>query len=207
VACADPVGSRSVSDSRGRLPLQARPRRSHLPSLLLSCKRGVVDIYSQRAKVPDAGASGQGVCNRDGAASGEGDCGSAPCFGPTASGETKTGDFFGSSAVFGPCSLLRGLSSSPKIFSGGRLSVASGMVSFSSSIEAHPTKPRLANTAIKMSTSRAQARIENPVIRRTDQRGPIRTYAGKRNLTHGDLGGDPMFWSHNLISARIPRPH
>jgi len=154
---------------------------------LLSCKRGVVDIYPQREKVPDAGASGQGVCNRDGAASGEGDCGSAPCFGLTASGETKAGDFFGSSAVFGPCSLLRGLSSSPKIFSGGRLSVASGIVSFSSSIEAHPARPKAANTAIKTGASRAQARIENLV---TSQRGPIRTYAGKRNLTHRDAG-DP----------------
>ena len=126
---------------------------SHVPpALLLSCKRGVVDIYSQRAKVPGAGASGQGVCNRNGATSGKADCESTPCCGLTASVETETGDFFKSSTVCGPCSLLPSLSflfdafpSSARIFSGGRLSVASGIVSFSSSIEAHRAKPRLAN--------------------------------------------------------------
>ena len=164
---------------------------------------------SQRAKVPGAGASGQGVCNRNGATSGEADCGSAPCCGLTASVEAETGGFFRSSTVCGRCSLLAALSfffdallaSSPKIFSGGRptatsgkppesfpscppsdFSVAKDIVSFSSSIE-HPARPKLANTAIKTSTSRAQARIENHVIRRTSQRGPIQTYPGKRNLT------------------------
>ena len=80
---------------------------------------------SQREKVPDAGASGQGVCNRNGAAPGEVDCGSAPPWcGLTASVETETGDFFKSSTVCGRCSLLAALSfffdallaSSPKIF-------------------------------------------------------------------------------------------
>jgi hypothetical protein len=45
---------------------------------------------SQREKVPGAGASGQSVRNRNGAAWGVADCASAPC-GLTASAETEAG--------------------------------------------------------------------------------------------------------------------
>jgi hypothetical protein len=163
----------------------------------------------QRVKVPDAGDSGQGVCNRAGAERGEADCASPPWFGLTSSLEAEAGGFFGRSAVCGRCSFLPRLSfffdtlldSSPKILSGGRVSATSGrpegfpscppsdfsvanhpdIVPFNSSIESHPARPRLANTAIKV-VRRAQTRIER-LIRRTGQCGPIRTYDGKQSLT------------------------
>jgi hypothetical protein len=120
------------------------------------------DCQSQREKVPGAGACGQGVSNRTGAGWGGVNCASALC-GVTVSAGTETDGLFGRSTVCHCCGLRACWSllfdalfaSALSIFPGGTLSVASenhvDTVPFNSSIEAHPARPRLADTTIETS--------------------------------------------------------
>jgi hypothetical protein len=139
----------------------------------------------QREKIPGGGASGKGVRNRIEA--GGADCPSVSS-GLVDSGDAKIGGFFGGSTTLcGRCSLRADLSCFLDFlfasffagFSGGTTGVASGkssanaprplgsfsdsthrrMVSLSSSIAAHPARPKVADRAIKTSATRAQARI------------------------------------------------
>jgi hypothetical protein len=148
----------------------------------------------QREKRPGGGASGQRLGNHLGVDRGGADCPSVP-FGLTASMESGIGGFFGgSTTVCGRCSLRAGLSfgcgrgllGSFGVFSGGAIGVASGnssannprppgsfsdsthrkKASFSSSIAAHPARPKLADMAIETSATRAQVHIDTVVIRR-----------------------------------------
>ena len=146
---------------------------------------------SQREKIPGGGASGKGVRNRIEA--GGADCASVSS-GLAVSGESEIGGFFGgSTTVCGRCSLraaaliffFGALAASFGIFFGAITGAASGalpgntspspvkftvsnhreMVIFRSSIAAHPARPKLADTVIETSATRAQPPIDTPAIR------------------------------------------
>jgi hypothetical protein len=149
----------------------------------------------QREKRPDGGACGQRLGNCRGAGGDGVDCPSVPS-GLAASVESGIGGFFGGSAtVSGRCSLRADLTGFDGLlaslfdgFSGGITGVASGKssadnarplgsfsdstqrkkASLSSSIAAHPARPRLADRAMRTSATRAQARIATVSPSRTD---------------------------------------
>jgi hypothetical protein len=149
-----------------------------------------------------SGAASDGAAS-GGAGSGGADCGSARC-GLTARAEA------GGSTVCGRFGLRANLSfvfdafvgSSFRAFSGGILWVAFGAssgitpsrssgnrvenhpttVSFSSSIEAHPARPRPVHTASKRALPEHRRALNTLVIRHNAWRA-IRSYAGKGYLT------------------------
>jgi hypothetical protein len=146
---------------------------------------------SQRENTPGGGASGKGVRNRIEA--GGADCASVSS-GLAVSGESEIDGFFGgSTTVRGGCGLRAaalifffGASAATfGIFFGAITGAASGalpgntspspvkftlsnhreIVIFRSSIAAHPARPKLADTVIEMSATRAQAPIDTLAIR------------------------------------------
>jgi hypothetical protein len=145
----------------------------------------------QREKRSGGGASGHGVRNRK--VAGGADCPSV-LSGLTPSVDSGIGGSLGArTTVCGRCSLRavsfgcgRTLVGSFGVFSGGTTGVASGdssggtprplgslsdsthrkKVSFSSSIAAHPARPKLVDTATRTSATRARARVDVLVIRR-----------------------------------------
>jgi hypothetical protein len=151
----------------------------------------------QREKRPDGGACGQRLGNCRGAGGDGVDCPSVAS-GLAASVESGIGGFSGASTtVWGRCSLRADLTGFDGLlatffdgFSGGLTGVASGKssadnprplgsfsdstqrkkASFSSSIAAHPARPRLADSARRTSATRVQARIGSVSRSRTDLR-------------------------------------
>ncbi len=148
----------------------------------------------QREKRPGGGAAGQRPGNCGGAGGDGSDCPSVPS-GLTASVASGIGGFFGgSTTIRGRCCLRADLTcffaglpaSFFDGFSGRVTGVASGKssandprplgsfsdstqrkkASFSSSIAAHPARPKLADRAMKTSAARARARTDTLAIRR-----------------------------------------
>jgi hypothetical protein len=153
-------------------------------------------LTCQREKRPGGGASGQRLGNRGGAGGDGADCPSVPS-GLIASVESGIGGLFGgSTTVCGCCSLradlscffdgllatfLDGISGGITGFTSGKSladnprplgsfsdSTQRKKVSLSSSIAAHPARPKLAEKAIRASATRAQARIGTVSPSRTD---------------------------------------
>jgi hypothetical protein len=148
----------------------------------------------QREKRPGGGASGQRLGNRPGACGGGADCPCVPS-GLAASVKSGTGGLVGGSrTICGGCDLRADLTrffdgllaSFCGGFSGGITGVASGessaatprpvgsfsdsthrkKVSLSSSIAAHPARPKLADTVNKTSATRAKVPVGVLVIGR-----------------------------------------
>jgi hypothetical protein len=146
-----------------------------------------LSLRPEREKRPGGGASGQRLGSRGGAGGDGADCPSVPP-GLIASVESGIGGLFGgSTTVCGCCSLRADLScffdgllvTFLDGISGGITGVTSGKsladnprplgsfsdstqrkkVSLSSSIAAHPARPKLTEKAIRASATRAQARI------------------------------------------------
>jgi len=120
----------------------------------------VLDCQSQREKFPGDGACGHGVSKRTDAGWGGVNCASALC-GVTVSVAAEAVGLFGRSMVCSCCgsracwSLLSDalFASAPSIFPGGTVLVESenhvDTVPFNSSIEAHPARPKPAETTIE----------------------------------------------------------
>jgi hypothetical protein len=166
-----------VNQQLGRLPIFGRHR------LWADCS----GCRSHREKTPGGGPAGKGVRNRIEA--GGADCPSVSS-GIAVSGESVIGGFFGGLAtICGRCSLRADLSCFFDVllasffggFSGETAGVASGantprslgsfsdsthrrMVSLSSSMAAHPARPKHAETDAEMSATRAQTRIDNLAV-------------------------------------------
>jgi hypothetical protein len=160
----------------------------------------------QREKRSGGGASGHGVRNRK--IAGAADCPSV-LSGLTPSVDSWIGGSLGTrTTVCGRCSLRaisfgcgRTLVGSFGVFSGGTTGVASGdssggtprplgslsdsthrkKVSLSSSIAAHPARPKLVDTATRTSATRAWARVDVLVIRRVG--GSLVGLWGERRVT------------------------
>ena len=152
-------------------------------------------LARQREKRPGGGALGQRLGNCGGAGGDGADCPSVPS-GLAASVKSWIGGFLGgSTTVCGRCSLRADLTCFDGLlasffdgFSGRITGVASGKssannprplgsfsdstqrkkASFSSSIAAHPARPKLADRASRTSAARAQARIGTVSSSRTD---------------------------------------
>jgi hypothetical protein len=159
----------------------------------------------QREKRSGGGASGHGVRNRK--VAGGADCPSV-LSGLTPSVDSGIDGSLGArTTVCGRCSLRavsfgcgRTLVGSFGVFSGGTTGVASGdssggtprplgslsdsthrkKVSFSSSIAAHPARPKLVDTATRTSATRARARVDVLVIRRVG--GSSSAFGAKRRV-------------------------
>jgi hypothetical protein len=185
---------------------------------------GDLSVKRLRAVVPRA------VRNRIEA--GGADCPSVSS-GRILSGESGIGGFFGGSATLCgrrrsrtdlPCFFAILLASFFAGFSGGTTGVASGissanvprplgslsdsthrkMVSLSSSMAAHPARPKLAGTDTEMSATRTQARMDNLAVGLVAAGSPLRLpFEGKARMA--PYGCSAVNWPE-MSSTRAGRP-